>query len=450
MILFEIAFSFSAAIAQEDTGKFDFYYQQIEKVVQIESAKPPVSAWDYVKSYATKGLNLVKKYWESTVTRNVFPGQGTKLWYSEKDPKIAYQVRRVRVTSEKQLLQAMGVADSDTTKLTNGQKALLHMYRNAKDSTLKSLSKKAIFPRIVINLTDTTGFGDYSKYPNLKTDFWPTSYGLSITLPSWRFNFPNSETDAMTTFVHETAHCTNLTFKELKGYGPDGVHYSSELTKPRAAFQEAWSEYQELLFDPEMAKTWPNEFKTLMIEDPKIAGKYQYIDIKDPKISGMDLFSAEAVDAYLMYRMAKEIPDGRKKVEEAFGRTNFPWRSMPGLLKKFVSLYPADAKKVAEILDSTTVGKLSNQDMLKVLGNSPEVQSFVSSRKIEKAPAAVASLNPSKSASSGVFSDPRKDYDSAYKGYLEAVKKGVAQGVVEAKKRLDSASRKLKTAVNSR
>ncbi|HNV70562.1 MAG TPA: hypothetical protein PKO06_12750, partial [Candidatus Ozemobacteraceae bacterium] len=234
LVLVLVLLSGSSAFAT-DTGKFAFYYQRIEKVEKILPDEKPTGFWDSTKYWLKKGWNAVRSTVEKTITRTVFPGEGSKLWYSEKDPTIAYRMKRIKVESEQHLLQLMGVMDGDESKLSEGQKSLLYMYRNAQNQQLRELSKKAIYPRINVHLTDTTGFDNSSEFPHVTDDFWPKSMGFAIVMNSKRYSSPGDEKDAMSTLVHETAHCTNLTLPELFGqYGPDKKHYANEIIKPRS------------------------------------------------------------------------------------------------------------------------------------------------------------------------------------------------------------------------
>jgi hypothetical protein len=448
-----------------DTGKFDFYYQKIEKVVQLEPEQPPSSVWDYVKNAVRKGTNFVKKVFEKTVTRNLFPGQGTKLWYSEGDSKIAYQVKRVKVLSEQHLLQLMGASDGDESKLNDGQKSLLAVYRNANQERVKDLASHALYPRITVHLSDTSGFEDSSKFPHMEKDFWPKSMGFSITMPSFRYAYSNSGNDAVSTFIHETAHCTNLTVPEfIKPYGLDGSHFLGEKTKPRMAFQEAWSEYQEGLFDSNEASRLERNSKIVKIEDTKVAGKYTTLPVGDSSVSGQDCFSCEAMNAYMMLRLSRELPDGEAKVQKAFFHQNFPWRDMRGFLKGFAKLYPAEAGKIGKIIDEVTVSKLSDQELSRLIGSGTQAQSFLAERREKAAVAQSATIGvtPSESASKSVNASSasalsaagttaapsdmslQAQLEAAQRKYLDAAKNGSVAGIKAARDLMNKVREKIR------
>jgi hypothetical protein len=421
----------AAARADQDTGKFAFYYQRIVEVIPLEPATPPQGFWEKTKALVNKGWNFVKKYTEIGIRRCLFPGEGEKMWYSLNNNKYAYKMQRTKVRDEKHLLELMGAADGDLSKLTNGQKALLEVYRNATNSTLKDLSKKALPPRIIVHLSDTTGFEDSSKYPQVRDDFWPMSMGLNINMPTSNYNYAGSEKKAVRTMVHETAHCTNLTFPNYKGYGPDGHHFSSELTAPRSAFQEAWSEYQEMLFDPDLAKSWATSYQTIQIEDRKIAGKYESVPFSDAKINAGNLFSIEAVNAWLLYRLSTEIPNGKEKVEKAFYKGNVPWENMARYLKTFVKMYPADAAAVQSILSNVGEGKLSPAAIADITGvpatglsaSAPD-GATPAAAPAEPTPSAALSRSAESATSSGAsLAELQKRYELAYREYVQAAQK---------------------------
>ncbi len=425
-----------------DTGKFDFYYQRIEKVEKILPDEKPTGFWDSAKYWLKKGWNTVRSTVEKTITRTVLPGQGSKLWYSEKDPTIAYRMQRIKVQSEQHLLQLMGVMDGDESKLTDGQKSLLYMYRNAQNEQLRELSKKAIYPRINVHLTDTTGFDNSKEFPHVTDDFWPMSMGFAIVMNSKRYSSPGDEKDAMSTLVHETAHCTNLTFPELFGkYGADKKHYANEILKPRAAFQEAWSQYQEILYDKDMnlpyLEACTTQFKR---EDPKKPGSYTYVNLKDPSVSAKDALNVEAVDAVMMYRLATSIPDGAAKVNTAFYKGNYPWRSMEGFIKGFCKLYPADAQKASEILDQMTGNKMTEAEIRKLCGNvtvSRDAEITIASGGAASSPTSEPSNATITTSSAAATTDGQALQSEYEKTYLELVK-AAQEGKEDLMKRLQT------------
>ena len=127
----------------------------------------------------------------------------------------------------------------NTFDVLNGNDEQLGMFIDALDGKLAASAaalsqaiadeaKIGYIPTVKVILSDTTGFDDKSKYPNVTKDFWPYSSNLAINMCSNNYNYPGGDKDAASTFVHEFAHCLDATFKEFKNpYGLDGSHYGN-------------------------------------------------------------------------------------------------------------------------------------------------------------------------------------------------------------------------------
>ena len=112
--------------------------------------------------------------------------------------------------------------------------------------------------------TDTTGFDDPKKFPQVENDFWPNSTGRMIQMSSNFFNYWGSDDDAKATFVHEFSHSCDRTVKEfIKPYGKDGRHSCNELTRNRSAFVEGWAEFNEML-------DFPSERRRIQAASPSL------------------------------------------------------------------------------------------------------------------------------------------------------------------------------------
>ncbi|MFZ2961262.1 MAG: hypothetical protein WA705_30675 [Candidatus Ozemobacteraceae bacterium] len=363
--------------------EFEFYYQKIDRVEQVNNPEPK-GWWEKAKAVVKSGLNTVARVWEKEVTRNFLPGEGEKTWYSEKDHNLAYKVSRVKVRNEAHLLELMGAA-GDESKLTEGQKALLEVYRHSKSQALKDRLPYSFRSDVKVLLTDTTGFDDEKKYPNIEKDFWPYSSGFAISMNSNHFNYPGGYDTAKSTFIHEFSHSMDHGISEfIKPYGADGSHYTNELTKSRASFVEGWAEFNQMLDSPQDASMRKRLLKVVRVE--KEDGKYDDIPIDSPKLSGEDLTHVEGLDALVLYRLSQECQNGREKVFKTFVDTNYPWRSLKTYLKGFVKNNPGDAKKAAAILDEVMVGKLSDAQMKEFLGDSAGVQGYLNARLAAKFP----------------------------------------------------------------
>jgi len=428
-----------------DTGTFDFYYQRIEKVVQVAPTEPPASLWGKVGAFIRDAGNTVARVFEKTVRRNLFPGEGSTRWYSEQDHGLAYQMKRVKVRNERHLLALMGAADGNEEALNDGQRALLTLYRNSQNQALKDLSAKAPSPRIVVHLTDTTGFEDSKLFPHVTKDFWPESMFLSITMPSKRYAYAHSGEDALSTFVHETGHCTNITIPELvKPYGPDGTHYADEMIKERMAFQEGWSDYQEALFSDSERAYYERCAKRIRIEDPKVAGKYAYFDATDPRIKGLDLFHVEAVNAMTLYRLSQDLPNGREKINAAFFSRNLPWRDMEGLLTRLAATNPADAATIAKVIDDMTVGKLSRSELQALIGDSPAARAYLDARPTGTGRTTpVQAQTPLEQRANPALPAAQEAFQAAYRAFVDVSRSGNPERVKKAQENLRAARERL-------
>ncbi|MBQ2594721.1 MAG: hypothetical protein II567_15765 [Candidatus Riflebacteria bacterium] len=373
-------FCFQATKASALEAKFEFYYQSIEEVKTInEPIKEDDSLWTKFKKTVKKGTNAVKRLWEKGVTRNIAPGEGEKTWYSEGDKNIAYTVKRTKVTSEAELLSAMGVKSE--SELNDGQKALLAVFRKSKSQAIADEAKIGYIPTVKVLLSDTTGFDDKSKYPNVTKDFWPYSSGLAINMSSNNYNYPGGDKDAESTLVHEYAHCLDATFKEFKNpYGLDGSHYGNEITGKRAAFVEAWAEYNEMIASEDEAKAILKKSESLCEESKTVAGSYTW-NIKQEDCTADQLMRSEAHLAKLLYRLTMETDNGKEKVYKAFTSTRLNvFRDMSTLVKKFIKQNPGDTEVVCKIVDEVFLGKMTDEEFLDYVGKNDVTKAYVENR----------------------------------------------------------------------
>jgi hypothetical protein len=371
-----IGFVFSSAEVSADT-EFDFYYQCIEKVVQINNPEPK-GWWEKTKALVKSGVNTVKRTWESTVTRNYALGEGSKRWYSDEDHDIAYDVKRVKVKNEKHLLELMGVADE--SKMTDGQKALLAVYRHSTSQNIKDRMKYSFRNKINVILSDTTGFDNPADYPHVTRDFWPYSSGATIQMSSGRYNWPGSEDTARSTFVHEFAHSFDRTIKEfIKPYGKDGSHFANELTRPRTAFVEGWAQFNEMLDSSDKVRQINNTITWVKIEDKNKAGTYT--NVEPDTLTGKELLSVEGINAVILHRIATEVPDGKDKVFSAFTSTSWKlFRSLKTITSQLCKKNPDNIAAIARIIDEQTLGKLSDNEFKEYIGSSDAAKEFLKNR----------------------------------------------------------------------
>ncbi len=386
LLFMGIALFFFAPSEKLYADGFDFYYVSINETVEIAKPYSEIdSPLGKVKNFFKKTGNAVKRFWSQNIDHNFIQKEGERLYYSKSDKNLAYSTTKTKVTSEEHLLELMG-ADSESD-LTNGQKALLASYRMSKSEAVKKREDMSLFymPKVNVVLVDTTGFEDAEEYPHARKDFWPNSTGFTITMNSGRYrNNPNAERDASSTFLHEYAHCLDSNIRERKGYGPDGTHYINEITMPRAAFVEAWAEYNEMLEFPHERRDFFNVMKGELKEEGKKAGDYTYVKPEDA--TGDQLMCSEAFLACMLYRIADEVEGGEEKINKAF--KDIRWcilRDISNMLKQLVKNNPDDAKQIAGIVDEITLGKLSDKEMMHYLGKSSAIKEFLEERAQKRA-----------------------------------------------------------------
>ena len=373
-------FCFQATKASALEAKFEFYYQSIEEVKQInEPIEENDSLWTKIKKTVKKGTNAVKRLWEKGVTRNIAPGEGEKTWYSEGDKNTAYTVKRTKVTSEAELLAAMGVKSE--SELNDGQKALLAVFRKSKSQAIADEAKIGYIPTVKVFLSDTTGYDDKSKYPNVTKDFWPYSSNLAINMSSNNYNYPGGDKDAESTLVHEYAHCLDTTFKEFKNpYGLDGSHYGNEITGKRAAFVEGWAEYNEMIASEDEAKSILKRCESLCEESKTDAGSYTW-NIKQEDCTADQLMRSEAHNAKLLYLLTTNTENGKDKVYKAFTSTRLNiFRDMSTLLKKFIKQNPGDTETVCKLVDEVFLGKMTDEEFLDYVGKTDATKAYLENR----------------------------------------------------------------------
>jgi len=380
---------------QAKDSEFEFYYQRIEAVEQINNPEPK-GWWEKTKSLVKGVENTIASGFEK-LSRTYFPGEGEKRWYSEKDKTIAYKLQRTKVRDESHLLELMGVKNGDLSKLSEGQKALLAVYKHSQSQTVQDRMTVSYRSKIAVTLSDTTGYDDASKYPQVENDFWPCSTGRMIQMSSNFFNYCGSDENAKSTFIHEFSHSCDRTVKEfIKPYGNDGNHSCNELTHSRSAFVEGWAEFNEMLDSKSECDRMKNAIQTIKLENAtgSNGNNYTRVPATDPSLTGRDLMSVEGVVATIFYRMSSELSDGRAKVFKSFKDTNTYWRTTSSMLKDFASKNPGDAKALAAILNEETHGKLSDADLISYLGNGAGVKEFIEARKKPLADIELPDLNP--------------------------------------------------------
>ena len=391
---------------------FEFYYQVVTGVKDLNTRiDDSDSWWKKAGKYIKKGVNTVKGLWEENITRVYTLKEGDYTWYASRDKNIAYDVKRIKVTSEEQLMELMGVASEN--EMTEGQKALLATYRAAYSDAIKERSKMAYHDTIKVILTDTTSAdltykdakGKERTVPqdDFKHDFWSWSNGTTIHMASHNYNYSGSSDNAASTFLHEYCHSIDKTIREIGSYGKDGSHYGDEMTKKRSAFLEGWAEYNQMIESEKVARESLNGLATVSIELTKKEAKkveldpskehinceggwfcngistYTYVAAQD--LTAEQLWKCEAYNRALLYYIATQVPDGKEKINKAFVDTRWwPLRDISTMIKKLCKNNPDDIAQIGRIIDDLTYGKMTDKEMKKFIGSSKESKAFLKER----------------------------------------------------------------------
>ena len=321
---------------------------------------------------------------------------GYYIKYSKTDG-YAYKMKRTKVSSEKELLNAMGAKSEKDLKY--GQQCVFEAFKAATSDSLKSRAGASYLPSVELDLYDTSydGTGSSNGYktgpsgndaittPNIRKDFWPcsTSDKKRIAVSDVRFKYmadqnPSGKDSAYTTVFHEYGHFMDQTTMEKGAYGLDKTHYMNEITKPRAAFMEGWAEYNEMIENESIAEMYIKQTKSLCKESTTEAGKYSNIDPNNASYE--DLISAESFNAYFLYLLSKEI--GQDKITSAFvnSRSNYE-RDIRDFIKRLISENPDSTKAILKIVDQVFLGKASEEDISGLVSDEEAANKYLDYRK---------------------------------------------------------------------
>ena len=387
LLLAAFCFQPNTAMAVEEV-EFGIYYQTIEDVVTInEDVDKDASLWDKAKHLGQSIINWGKRTWESEITRNYTLGEGESLWYSKTDHNIAYKVKRTKVTTEEELIKAMGKESED--ELSYGQKCLLASFRAAKSESMESRADASYRKNIKLILTDT---GDRpttkdDTNPNIRKDFWPCSSGPTISMSDCIYKYqeksnPSGVDNAYSTTFHEYSHSMDRTITlQMKPYGQDGTHYRNEVTTPRMAFIEGWAEYNEMLENEAQAKEYMKGMDSLSVESKKKGESGKYSDLDPASATYNQLLSAEAYNCNLLYRLSQELDNGPEKITKAFKDTRWNlFRDLNTIVKKLVKQNPEDTEKICKIVDEIFLGKMNEKEFYNMVGKTDRTKSYFENR----------------------------------------------------------------------
>ena len=391
LMLAVFCFQPNKAMAVEEV-EFGIYYQTIEDVVTInEDVDKDASLWDKAKHLGKSIINWGKKTWEHEITRNYTLGEGESLWYSKTDSNIAYKVKRTKVTTEEELIKAMGKSSED--ELTYGQKCLLASFRAAKSESMQSRADDSYRKNIKLILTDTgdrpTTTSDTN--PNIRDDFWPCSSGPTISMSDCIYKYqensnPSGIDNAYSTTFHEYAHSMDRTFSlQMKPYGQDGKHYTDEVTTPRMAFIEGWAEYNEMIENEAQAEKYKKNVDSLRIESTKKGESGEYSFIEPASATFKQLLGAEAYNCNALYRLSQELDNGKEKITKAFTSTRWNlFRDLNTIVKQLVKQNPEDTEKICKIVDEVFLGKMDEKEFYKMVGKTDKTKAYFENRGSNK------------------------------------------------------------------
>jgi hypothetical protein len=367
--------------------EFNFYYQEIEEVYDPASKAEKIGLVDKVKNWINgEKVEIVKS--------NYVPPSGSA---DAGHAQIAYKKRTTKVSSLNELYKAMGVtqADYNNGKLTNGQKTLIDTFKMAKSEAITNRTKHALQKSCDVYLVNSDDFDNNSKVSSyvknaIRKDSWPCSMngGKGIRMSSSFFcKQPNTDS-AVSTFVHEYSHTLDKTVREADAYGQDKTHKINEITTQKAAFKEAWAEYNEMIeFDSTRDKylAYSTANSTLCIESKKAGEAGKYSNIKASKCTAEQLLASEMFMNRMLYKLHELLgkdSKGNDIVSNAFYATNGKNTGMSDLIKRLIKDNPKYAKEIIKIVDEVTLKKMSKNKLTEFVGNSKALEEYLANRNV--------------------------------------------------------------------
>ena len=363
---------------------FCFLFSQINILFAIDSVD--------ISIYYTKIEEVIDT--SKTDVDKISLGDGEEIVESYYSPGYAYKIKKVKISSEKELIDAMGGGPKFMLKY--GQKCLLEAYRAATSEEIKSRAEASYKPELTIDLIDTSNDGKMfgegyntksGAVPNIMRDFWPCSWGslnkiqISDVEGKYRqFKNPSGKVAAYSTVFHEYAHFMDNTDRgsDTYRYGLDGVHYGNEITSERMAFIEGWAEYNEMIENKKVAKNYKEYLDSLIIESETIGGDYTYVKPEDCDFQ--TLVKSECYNAYLLYRLSQEI--GEDKITAAFVESRWDYdRDMNVFVSCLAKLYPEDTETICKVIDEVFMGKAEKEDLYKMVGETDATKAYIEKRE---------------------------------------------------------------------
>ncbi len=364
-----LSFQSDLVLAQEEKKVYiTFIYEKIEEIIDVRG----------------KTDEEIEQIESEIASESCIP-------YESKSKDYVYKLKPSIITSEKELLEAMGAKSEQFLKY--GQKCLLSAYRAATSEKLQlkaeGLEDKDYLEIVLIDTSnDGNDFGngyDTSKFglePDIRNDFWPCSYvyepKIQLSDVEYKYqkttfidllnlNIKSGKKDIASTVNHEYAHFLDDTIFNQKKYnvenmyGLDGHHRGDEITNQGVAFIEGWAEYNEMIEYSKKVRNYKKYTKSLVEESDSIAGLYFDVAPKDCDFS--TLLKSEAYNALLLYRLSQKL--GQEKINEAFIKTrDNRYRDLKDLVKKLVELHPEDTETICKVVDRVFYNKASKEELL--------------------------------------------------------------------------------------
>jgi hypothetical protein len=320
-----------------------------------------------------------------------------------------YKVRQKTISTPQEFLDFYG--KTGTWELSNHQLALyqafFYMYRPDDHMQMRMGMRE---DDLTIKLIDTSQIDCYYDsdvdpsdeilHAKINRDaFWPSANSSRIRLSS--FNYAYKPVDNIkSTMLHEFCHAIDDRRKESGSYGPDGSHTLDELTTGRAAFKEAWAQFNEKYEFPAVNEDIPPT-GTVYREGATVADPHNTHYLSPATdLSYKGFFECEGIIAGILYDISQigdvDNHEGFNKIYEIFEETNK--RESNRKLKKeknffiefleeYLKEYPDDIAQVLHIIDQATYNSMSDDAFEELVGRR-KAQVYFDWRDTQEAEAA--------------------------------------------------------------
>ena len=372
----------------------EFIYRRVIGYPQV------TSEGNGFKSYSQKDGEF-KFYEPLKENEELFTGSDLVELVSEKP---------VVVESRQHLLELLGAADGDLSKLSKGQQGLVGVYDVGNSPDYECFSNYADKSRyfqstgnkISVELQDGSGIADltFDQSENLKKALWPRANRSSKKIVIGSPSFDRISTKSgKTVLLHEVEHLTDpwgsifdqesQTWTERcpHEYGPDNMHWAQErlgdLRDPmnrspgseEAGLQTAYSEGRAGWRAKRSLEGGGSEYYTL---DDRLNGivfegdESQYTGFRpwDERITSGDLMRVEMVNAKILNGMEKIV--GIDTLQKSMLNTNEGPGRITRVVENVIANNPEKTAEILGVVDQHTYQKFS-PDELRALGAKGDV-----------------------------------------------------------------------------